>query len=91
MNVAKSSKLFTVGALLIANLAVVGLAKAQAQQSTDTGASSVAASGKHLHSHTATPAGDVLLRGGYNVGRGNASQVPGCIGPVSFCNMYNGS
>jgi|HubBroStandDraft_5_1064220.scaffolds.fasta_scaffold354411_2 hypothetical protein len=32
----------------------------------------------------------VLIAGGYNVGRATSQHIPGCDGPVSFCNMYFG-
>lgn len=33
----------------------------------------------------------VVMRGGYNIGRTSTPNVPGCQGPVSFCNMYFGN
>lgn len=33
----------------------------------------------------------VVIRGGYNVGRNSVRDVPGCVGPASFCNMYFGN
>lgn len=33
----------------------------------------------------------VVIRGGYNVGRTSVRDVPGCVGPASFCNMYFGN
>ncbi|MFM0228133.1 hypothetical protein [Paraburkholderia dipogonis] len=91
MKTAPMIKSLTAGAILAANITVIGLANAQTQQSTETTVSFISPPGKQASKSVARPARDVLFRGGYNVGRGTASQVPGCTGPVSFCNMYNGS
>ncbi|MFM0228130.1 hypothetical protein [Paraburkholderia dipogonis] len=91
MKTVQMIKILTAGAILATNILVVGLANAQLQQSTETTSSVVVASSEQTSNSVSPPARDVLFRGGYNVGRGTASQVPGCTGPVSFCNMYSGN
>ena len=91
MKMVQMIKVLTIGVFMVTSMMMVDLANAQTQPSTDTTASVVSSSSKQAFDSVSPPARDVLIRGGYNVGRGTASQVPGCTGPVSFCNMYSGS
>ncbi|SAL52486.1 hypothetical protein AWB71_02851 [Caballeronia peredens] len=91
MRTANLVKIFTASVFFTTSVLVSDLATAQAQQSTETKAQTVVGTNVQTSESAPPLAPDVTLRGGYNVGPGTASRVPGCTGPVSFCNMYSGS
>ncbi|NPT40546.1 hypothetical protein GNZ12_04315 [Paraburkholderia sp. 1N] len=91
MKMAQLFKYLTTGGVLVVGITMAGMANAQADQSPGTTASGVSAYSDQTADSSAPSSPDVVIRGGYNVGRAPAAQVPGCTGPVSFCNMYSGS
>lgn len=81
-----------IGAALIGALAAVDVQAQTADQSQQVSSSlpsGTASRGSSARdSRNYQPSLD--MRGGYNVGR-TVGNVPGCTGPVSFCNLYFGS
>jgi hypothetical protein len=71
----------------------VGAANAQGNSdaSTVVSKSSEASTGYGGVSDSHGERSSVPVRSGYNTGRTEMPNVPGCVGPVSFCNLYAGS
>jgi hypothetical protein len=74
--------------VLVAGVAMSGLASAHGEQEGAGGSVSQSAQTKATADQSS---GNAIVRGGYNVSGAAVPNVPGCIGPASFCNMYFGS
>lgn len=94
MRTIKSLRYLVAGCLLVTGLGVANV-EAQATREDTTPASlepdtTIAARSRRVEDSSSRNL-ELLMRGGYNLGRAPFQNIPGCVGPTSFCNMYFGS